>query len=124
MHVNRLLGRLLSGAFAAALLITGAGDGQIAAQARAIPRTADGRPNFEGIWKIRNPMPAGLTVVGGGEIPYQPEAARKKAENFRNRPTADPLAKCFMAGVPRMMYLTWPFQILQTHDHMAMLFEW
>src|SRR5438067_10585480 len=124
MHLHRLLG---SGALATALLISG-GDGRVivhgAQASRTIPRTSDGRPNIDGIWKIRNPMPAGLSVVGGGEIPYQPWAAQKSAENFRNRLTADPLAKCFMAGVPRMMYLNRPFQILQTRDHLAMLFEW
>ena len=39
-------------------------------------------------------------------------------------PTADPLAKCYMPGVPRIMYMQWPFQVLQTKDHVAMLFEW
>ena len=135
MRLNRLLS---GGALAAALLMAGAGDGRIAAQAsRTIPRTPDGRPNLDGIWQVRNRassdlqdhlsrymMPAGLSVVEGGEIPYQPWAARKKAENFANRTTADPLAKCYMAGVPRMMYLEWPFQILQTRDHIAMAFEW
>jgi hypothetical protein len=131
--------RLLSGgAVAAALLIVSAGDGRIAAQtSRTIPRTADGRPNLDGIWQVRNRassdlrdhlsrymMPAGMSVVEGGEIPYQPWAAAKKSENFANRANADPLAKCYMPGVPRMMYLEWPFQILQTRDHIAMAFEW
>ena len=40
-------------------------------------------------------MPAGRSVVAGGEIPYQPWAAEKKAENFQNRQTADPLSKCY-----------------------------
>jgi hypothetical protein len=69
-------------------------------------------------------MTAGVGVVEGGEIPYQPWGAQKKAENFANRATLDPLNKCFMAGLPRMMYLEWPFQILQTRDHVSMLFEW
>src|SRR5262245_39681 len=117
------------------LVVVGAGGERIvvAQSSRTIPRTPDGRPNLEGIWQVRNraaadlqdhqsryQMTAGLSVVDGGEIPYQPWAATKKAENFANRATADPLAKCFMAGVPRMMYLEWPFQILQTRDHIAM----
>src|SRR5439155_13731529 len=132
------LNQLLSGALAAALLIVSASNGRVAAQAaRTIPRTPEGRPNLNGIWQVRNRaaydlrhhlsrymMPAGLSVVEGGEIPYQPWAARKKAANFANRATADPLNKCFMAGLPRMMYLEWPFQILQTRDHVSMLFEW
>src|SRR5438132_3450433 len=135
MRLNRLFS---AGAVAVTLSILSAADGRIAAQAsRTIPRTRDGRPNLDGIWQVRNRasydlqdhrstylMPAGVSVVVGGEIPYQPWAAKKKAENFANRATADPLAKCFMAGVPRMMYLEWPFQILQTRDHIAMAFEW
>jgi hypothetical protein len=69
-------------------------------------------------------MPAGRSVVEGGEIPYQPWAAAKKAENFANRATADPLSHCYLPGVPRIMYMEWPFQIFQTPTHVAMTFEW
>ena len=102
----------------------------------SLPRTADGKPNLQGIWQIRNTaasdlqdhaarygMPAGKGVVEGGEIPYQPWALAKKAENFANRATADPLAKCYLPGVPRIMYLEFPFQIFQTRDHVAITFE-
>jgi hypothetical protein len=58
------------------------------------------------------------------EIPYQPWAAAKKAENFQNRQKADPLGKCYMPGVPRIMYLDFPFQIFQTPQAIAMAFEW
>jgi hypothetical protein len=103
----------------------------------ALPRTADGKPNFQGIWQVRgraaydledhaarDGMPAGRSVVEGGKIPYQPSAAAKKLENYTNRKTADPLAKCFLPGIPRIMYLEFPFQIFQTRDHVAMTFEW
>ena len=103
----------------------------------AIPRTANGKPNLQGIWQVRNRasydlqdhvarygMPAGAGVVEGREIPYQPAAAARKAENFANRATRDPLASCFMPGVPRIMYMEWPFQIFQTADAVAMTFEW
>jgi hypothetical protein len=106
-------------------------------QSTAIPRTPDGRPNLQGIWQVRNRasydlqdhvarhgMPAGKGVVDGGEIPYQPAAAAKKRENFEKRDTLDPLAQCFMPGVPRIMYMEWPFHIFQTRDHIAMTFEW
>jgi hypothetical protein len=69
-------------------------------------------------------MPAGRSVVQGGEIPYQPWAAKKKLENFAARATADPLAECYMPGVPRIMYMEFPFQIFQTPNHVAMTFEW
>lgn len=102
-----------------------------------LPRTADGRPNLHGIWEVRNSAAVDLQdhlarvgerpgrgVVEGGEIPYQPWAAAKKAENFANRRTADPLASCFLPGVPRIMYLNHPMQIFQTRDHVAIIFEW
>jgi hypothetical protein len=104
---------------------------------RTLPRTADGKPNLQGIWQVRSRasydlqdhaakhgMPAGKGIVEGGEIPYQSWAAAKKAENFANRQKADPLASCFMPGVPRIMYMEFPFQIFQTRDHIAITFEW
>jgi hypothetical protein len=103
-----------------------------------VPRTPDGRPNFAGIWQAsgtasadlqdhtaRYNMPAGRSVIaGGGQIPYQPWAAAQKAENFRNRQKADPLGQCYIPGVPRVMYLDFPFQIFQTPQAIAMAFEW
>src|SRR5580692_1664010 len=109
----------------------------IAAAQQSLPRTADGKPNLEGIWQASTTaaadlqdhaaslnMLAGRSVVAGGEIPYQPWAAKKKAENFQNRQTADPLSKCYIPGVPRVMYLDFPFQIFQTPKAIAMAFEW
>jgi hypothetical protein len=58
-------------------------------------------------------IPPGLGVVEGGEIPYLPEAAKKKRENFANRLTADPEIKCYLPGVPRATYMPQPFQIIQ-----------
>ena len=102
-----------------------------------LPRTADGKPDLQGIWQVRNraaydlqdhrarlDMPAGEGVVEGGEIPYQSWAAAKKADNLANRRMADPLLKCYMAGVPRIMYLNFAFQIFQTPTHIAQAFEW
>ena len=98
---------------------------------------ADGKPSLEGIWQASSTaaadlqdhaagynMLAGRSVVAGGVIPYQPWAATKKAENFRNRQKADPLNQCFIPGVPRIMYLDFPFQIFQTPQAVAMAFEW
>lgn len=93
--------------------------------ARAIPRTADGKPDLHGIWKVGNSAATDVQAfVEGGEIPYTAAGAEKKRENFRNRQTADPLASCYMPGVPRIMYLDYPFQIFQTRDHVAFTFEW
>jgi hypothetical protein len=123
------------GAAVVAVLLTSAGAS--AQTARPIPRTAEGRPDLQGVWQVRNRaavdledhmarngMPAGRGVLVDGPIPYQPWAAEKKRENFANRATADPLAQCFMPGVPRIMYLDYPFQIFQTRDEVAIAFEW
>src|SRR5215471_11854683 len=100
------------------------------------PRTADGKPDLNGIWQALNsaywdiqdhsagpgPLPAlgaagaippGVGVVEGNEIPYLPAAAKKKRENFENRLTLDPEIKCYLPGVPRATYMPQPFQIIQ-----------
>ena len=68
----------------------------LSAQQIQLPRTADGKPNLQGIWQVRGKAAADLKgIVEGGTIPYQPWAATKKQENFTNRLTADPVGKCF-----------------------------
>ena len=104
----------------------------------SLPRTADGKPDLQGIWQAESSaaadlqdhvaslnMIAGRSVIAGGkEIPYQPWAAKQRAENFQNRQTADPFSKCYIPGVPRVMYIDFPFQIFQTPKTIAMAFEW
>jgi hypothetical protein len=107
------------------------------AVAQTLPRTADGKPDLQGIWQVRNRaayglehhdarylMPAGPSVVDGGEIPYLPAARTQQRQNFENRAAADPLNECYLPGVPRIMYMEHPFQIFQTSDHVAITFEW
>jgi hypothetical protein len=107
------------------------------AQAPAVPRTPDGRPNLQGLWQVLAPaafdiqdhsprlgVPGGQGVVEGNEIPYQPAALKRKQQNFANRATADPETKGYLPGVPRIMYMPFPFQIFQTPTHLAMTFEY
>jgi hypothetical protein len=104
---------------------------------QTLPRTADGKPDLSGIWQVMNTaawdiqdhsaqkgVPAGTGVVVDNEIPYKPEALAKKRQNFENRATADPETKCFLPGVPRIMYMPYPFQIFQKPDTITMLFEY
>ena len=101
------------------------------------PRAPDGKPDLNGIWQVLNSaasdiqdhsarpgVPAGQGVVEGNEIPYQPWAAEKRKNNFEKAATADPLAECFLPGVPRVTYLPFPFQIGQTGKAIAFLYEW
>ena len=107
------------------------------AQVPAPPRTPDGKPNLQGIWQVLNTaawdiqdhqaqlgVPAGQGVVDGNEIPYKPAALAKKRENLAARATADPETKGYLPGVPRIMYMPFPFQIFQTADHVVMVFEY
>jgi len=125
------------------------------------PRSADGKPDFSGLWQVNNtanwdlqthparPMvaqpgvqpgvsvlaapvvalgsigwvPPGMGVVVGDEIPYQPWAAARRNENLEHWLDRDPEIKCFLPGVPRAMYLPYPFQILQGTNTMMMVFE-
>src|SRR5690606_26494874 len=100
--------------------------------ASALPRTASGKPDLQGIWQAqgaaaydledhlaRHDMPAGMGVVDGF-IPYLPAALEQKRANFANRAELDPLNKCYLPGVPRIMTMAFPFHIFQTDAHVAM----
>jgi len=79
--------------------------------------------------------PAGLSVVEGGRIPYQPWAEAQRKENFERRFTrpkdretnesaGDPEAKCYLPGVPRATYMPFPFQIIQTPKQVLIAYEY
>jgi hypothetical protein len=115
--------------------------------ASQIPRMPDGKPNFTGLWQslgtaywdiedhsahagaffqlgATGAEPAGQGIVEGGEIPYTPAAAAKKAENLKNRMKLDPEIKCYMPGIPRANYMAFPFQIIQSQRDIAFAYEY
>ena len=109
----------------------------VSANAQNLPRTESGKPDLQGIWMVGNSafaniedhgarygLPAGLGVVEGGALPYRPEALVQRDANFATRAVSDPYNRCFFPGVPRIMYLDFPFQIFQTDEHVAITFEW
>ena len=128
-------------------------------------RTADGRPDFSGVWQANNEaywdlqahearagavtqpgvypsyefarvpaapvlalgaaagVPGSLGVVeGDGQIPYKPEAAATKQQNFENWIDRDPELKCYLPGIPRAMYMPYPFQIVQSENKIQMAY--
>jgi hypothetical protein len=127
-------------------------------------RTANGQPNFNGVWQALNEanwdlqahearagmvtqkgvydyeyarvpaapvvalgaaggVPGSLGVVqGDGQIPYKPEAAAIKKENSENWIDRDPELKCYLPGVPRAMYMPYPFAIVQGTDNIHMTY--
>mgnify|MGYP001228602687 CR=1 FL=1 len=114
------------------------------AQTTEVPRDWDGNPDLNGVWQTIGTahwdledhpsgsghpdlgaigaIPPGQGVVEGGDIPYRPEARQQKQENFANRMTNDPEAKCFMPGVPRATYLPYPFQIIQGNQKIQIVY--
>lgn len=118
----------------------------LAADAGAIARTADGHPDFNGLWQAlgnnhwgvephnarfgpdhkwaaSGATPAGLGMVEGGQIPYTAAARAKQRENQQNWLGLDPVVKCYMPGVPRANYMPFPFQIVQSPEHIVMAYE-
>ena len=117
------------------------------AQLDEFPRTPDGKPDFSGIWQAMtnahfniepsaarygpqpremgalSAFPATLGIVEGGRIPYTEQALRQRDENRADAIDLDPLAKCYMPGVPRANYLPFPFQIVQSTDVILIAYE-
>jgi hypothetical protein len=136
-----------------------------APQGPPVNRTADGKPDFSGIWQALNEahwdleahaarsgivtqpgvypydyarvpaapvlalgaaggVPGSVGVVeGDGKIPYKPEALKIKEENGANWIDRDPELKCYLPGIPRAMYMPYPFQIVQSPTKVHMAFE-
>ena len=61
-------------------------------------------------------------VDGDGQIPYKSEAAMTKKENGENWIDRDPELKCYLPGIPRAMYMPYPFQIVQGTNKIQMAF--
>jgi hypothetical protein len=69
-------------------------------------------------------VPGSLGVVqGDGQIPYKPEALATKKENSDHWIDRDPELKCYLPGIPRAMYMPYPFQITQSTNKIHMAFE-
>ena len=70
-------------------------------------------------------VPGSLGVVkDDGQIPYTPEAAATQKENAEHWIDEDPELKCFLPGIPRAMYMPYPFQIFQGTTKIQMVFEY
>jgi hypothetical protein len=109
-----------------AVLLVSALAGGSAAAAAKVPRAANGKPDFSGIWQTtsaadydlephaaRKDAPPGAGIVEGGKIPYLPAALAQKEKNFAARDSADPRLKGWTLGTPRAVYYPEPFQIFQ-----------
>jgi hypothetical protein len=115
-------------------------------QTYTAPRTADGSPDLNGFWQALNtahwdleahmaaPGPVlqlgaayavapGQGVVVDGPIPYREDALAKKKQYAANALKEDTEVKCYLPGVPRMMYMPYPVQIVQSNSQILMMSE-
>jgi hypothetical protein len=163
------MGKTIAIALVSALIGAGVTLGVTRSSGAAAPsrpaRTADGKPDFSGIWQAINEahwdlqahdarpaivtqpgvypsfefarvpaapvlalgaaagVPGSIGVVeGDGQIPYKPETAAMKKENGENWIDRDPELKCYLPGIPRAMYMPYPFQIVQSTNKIQMAF--
>lgn len=99
------------------------------------------QPNLEGIWQVMDSsvhfnvephvasfgVPAGQGVIvdpPNGLIPYTAAGLAEREANIANRDTLDPYAKCYKPGVPHLMYLPFPFQIVQSDNVVTIMSEY
>lgn len=130
------------------LLAATAPQAQAAQAAQASPaakapirRMADGKPDISGYYMTdagganygleRRDAEALMPASRGhvvdpvdGKLPYQPWArAEQRDRRLPHRGYDDPTAHCFVAGVPRSMYVPAPHQILQPPGYVVILLE-
>ena len=113
--MKRLTGFLLSCAAAAIAL------GQSTTpENKPAPRTADGKPDLNGLWGPDRTFIYDITstLKKGEALAIQPWAEKVTKERMSN---ADPEARCLPAGVPRMA--PYPWKIVQQPKLMVFLFE-
>ena len=119
----------------------GRGAAATAKPAAPVRRLPDGKPDISGFWQS-NPSGAnyglsrrtgggGMPGTGGvivdppdGVLPMQEWAkAEQKSRELPERGYDDPTAHCFVAGVPRSMYVPAPLHILQPPGYVVFLHE-
>lgn len=112
------------------------GQSAFAHDSTKIPRLANGKPDFSGIWQSTSgadydlephnnsaDVPPGTGVVEGGVIPYLPKALEQKKKNFANRDKADPRLRGWTLGVPRGIYYPQPIQVFQRANDLTVVHQ-
>jgi hypothetical protein len=111
-----------------------------AAGSKPITRAADGKPDLSGVWITgalalligeeearaiqRADAAAGRAAPPPREPPpYKPAAEAKRQEYLARRGIDDPMARCFLSGVPRITTRPLPFQIVQMPGQVIILYE-
>ena len=101
---------------------------------KPMPRTADGKPDLSGTWQAGgvsiygepgapplHPLPpAPVRPPARQPMPYQ-DWAEAKRKTFTV--LDDPTSKCFLPGVPRIVGMPMPMEIVETPREVVILYE-
>jgi len=68
-------------------------------------------------------IPAGVSYVVGGSIPYREEAVAQRQRNQEEWNKYDPAVKCYIPGLPRQTYMPFPFHIVHSANKVFIAYE-
>jgi hypothetical protein len=91
----------------------------------AAERPLPGTPNIGGMWAMPRPI-SKLKTLDGQDPPLLPAARAayaKAAAALKADPSTDPVSKCWMQGVPRLIYAPYPVLISQEKDRINFVHE-
>jgi len=92
-----------------------------ASKAKPTPRTPNGKPDLSGFW--RGPLLRNMdkNVPGGFDAILTP--AGKAAYEYNKTKSVNPEGLCLFAGIPRASISGVPFEIVQSSNRVAFLYE-
>jgi len=68
-------------------------------------------------------IPAGVSYVVGGTIPYRDDALAQRDVNRDQWNKYDPAVKCYIPGLPRQTYMPFPFHIVHSANKIFIAYE-
>lgn len=107
--------------------VAGADSASPAAMTPVAKQWETDRPAFYGVWQIASDQ-AELKTTDGEEPPLLPEARTRydmtRAQRAAGEFGWDPVYECNIHGVPRILYESMPFEILQTPKQVFIMYQW
>lgn len=124
-RVWRCLGITATLGFAAAVGACSKPDAPESSLAQQSPQQTT--PRLGGVWRIAQPV-FQLRTVDGGEPPLKPEAAQLYREHMAARKRGDLSFDsgtwCASVGMPRILLIDYPFEIVVDEPYISFLHEW
>jgi hypothetical protein len=102
----------------------------VAAAAPHAPASAQSLPNWDGIWERVGSIT--WEPKGRPGVPEKPPFTPEYAEKYRvtgqaardGHPVADPTSRCLPPGMPRIMTMSYPMEILMIPGQVTIIAEW